>query len=106
MCVLSHDQLFAASQAPVSMKFSREEYRSRLLFPSPGDLPDTGIKPTALPPPALAGFFTIVPLQSPYTLVNTYIDLFRQLIGIRSNKTQVTVNASGAHILVSHAILQ
>ena len=27
------------------MKFSRQEYWSRLLFPSPGDLPDPGIEP-------------------------------------------------------------
>ena len=33
-----------ARQAPV-MKFSRQEYRSGLPFPSPGDLPDPEIKP-------------------------------------------------------------
>ena len=27
------------------MKFSRQEYWSRLLFPFPGDLPDSGIEP-------------------------------------------------------------
>ena len=27
------------------MEFSRHEYWSGLLFPSPGDLPDPGIKP-------------------------------------------------------------
>jgi len=32
-------------QAPLSMEFSRQEYWSGLPFPSPGDLPDTGIKP-------------------------------------------------------------
>ena len=34
-----------AHQAPLSMKFSRQEYRSALPFPSPGDLPNPGIKP-------------------------------------------------------------
>ena len=34
-----------AHQAPLSMGFSRQEYWSRLPFPSPGDLPDPGIKP-------------------------------------------------------------
>ena len=41
-----------ACQAPLSMDFSRQEYRSVLAFipfsrgfPSPGDLPDPGIKP-------------------------------------------------------------
>ena len=48
-----------ARQAPLSMKFSWEEYWSGLPFPSPGDLPDPGIKPESLVPPALAGgFFT------------------------------------------------
>ena len=35
---------------PPSMGFSRQEYWSGLPFPSPGDLPDPGIKPR---PPAL-----------------------------------------------------
>ena len=32
-------------KAPLSMGFSRQEYWSTLPCPSPGDLPDTGIKP-------------------------------------------------------------
>jgi len=31
-----------AHQAPLSMEFSRQEYWSGLLFPSPGDLPNPG----------------------------------------------------------------
>ena len=34
-----------AWQAPLSMGFSRPEYWSRSPFPSPGDLPNPGIKP-------------------------------------------------------------
>ena len=34
-----------ALQALLSMEFSRQEYWSRLPFSSPGDLPDSGIKP-------------------------------------------------------------
>ena len=34
-----------ANQAPLSMEFSRHGYWSGLPFPSPGDLPDPGIKP-------------------------------------------------------------
>ena len=33
-----------ACQAPLSMEFSRQEYWSRLPFPSPGNLPDPGIE--------------------------------------------------------------
>ena len=47
---LSCVRLFAtpwtvAHKAPPSMGFSRQEYWSGLPFPSPGDLPHTGIKP-------------------------------------------------------------
>ena len=45
------------------MGFSRQEYWSGLPFPSPGDLPDPGIKPLYLTSPALAGgFFTTIAL--------------------------------------------
>ena len=37
-----------ACQAPLSMGFSRQEHWSGLPFPSPGDLPDPGIKPMSL----------------------------------------------------------
>ena len=36
--------LTVGCQAPLSMEFSRQEYWSGLPFPSPGDLPDPGIK--------------------------------------------------------------
>ena len=32
-------------QAPLSMRFSKQEYQSGLPFPSPGYLPDPGIEP-------------------------------------------------------------
>ena len=38
----------AAHQAPLSMGFPRQEYWSRLPFPSPGDLPNPGIGPVSL----------------------------------------------------------
>ena len=37
-----------ARQAPLSLKFSRQEYWDELLCPSPGDLPQPGIKPATL----------------------------------------------------------
>ena len=64
-CLLSrfsHVQLFVtpwteACQAPLSMGFSSQEQRSGLLCPPAGDLLDTGIEPTSLMSPALAGGF-------------------------------------------------
>ena len=52
----SHVQLFmnpwtVACQAPLSTRFPRQEYWNGLLFPSPEDLPNTGIKSAS---PALA----------------------------------------------------
>ena len=61
---LSRVWLFAtpwivAHEAPLFMGFSRQEYWSGLPCPSPGDLPEPGIKPESLRSPALAGrFFT------------------------------------------------
>ena len=60
--------LFATSwtvawKAPLSMEFPRQEYWSRLSFPSLGDLPDPGTEPLSL---ALAGgFFSPEPPGKP-----------------------------------------
>ena len=52
-----------ARQAPLSTGFSRQEYWSGLPFPSPGDLPDPGIKPGS---PALeANALTSEPPRKP-----------------------------------------
>ena len=51
-------------QTPPSMGCSRQEYWSGLPFPSPGDLPDQGIKPRS---PALqAGFLPTELRGKPY----------------------------------------
>ena len=62
--MLSYVQLSAAPwavahQAPLSMRFLRQEYWSGLPFPPPGDRPSPGIEPVSLASPALTGgFFT------------------------------------------------
>ena len=70
VCELSRVQLFVtpwtvAHQAPLSPGLSRQEYWSELPFPSPGDLPSSGIHPVFPESPvcpALAGrFFTTEP---------------------------------------------
>ena len=74
MCVcdvLSLVQIFVtpwtvALQALLCMGFPRQEYWSGLPFPSPMDLPDPAMEPTALTSPALpSGFFT-------RSTINTY----------------------------------
>jgi len=42
--VVSDSLLTVARQAPLSMGFSRQEYWSGFPFPSPGDLPNSGIE--------------------------------------------------------------
>ena len=54
-----------AHQAPLSMEFSKQEYWSRLPFPSPEDLPDPGIKP--LSPKLQADSLPTEPLEKPRT---------------------------------------
>ena len=92
---LSRVRLFAtpwtvAYQAPLSMGFSRQEYWSRLPFPSPGDLPDPGIGPRspalqadALPskPPGIS--FVGLWLKSPLCrLVPINCGVYPQCVGL------------------------
>ena len=68
MCLTLVTPWTVACQVPLSMEFSKQEYWSGLPFPSPGDLPDPGIKP------ALAGgFFTTEPTRKPSMSVSYYL---------------------------------
>ena len=84
------------SQASLSMGFSREEYWSGLPWPPPGDLPDPGVEPRSLVPPASAGVsFTtraasilvqmdhsLLAMAEQYSIVYThYIFLTRSSVG-------------------------
>ena len=71
---LSRVQLFVipwtlALQAPLSLEFSRQEYWGGLPFPSPGDLPNQGIKPWS---PALQADSS--PLEPPGNPCRTELD--------------------------------
>ena len=99
VCVFEHAQslsyvwLFAtpwtvASQAPLSVGFSWQEYWSGLPLPSPGCLPDPGIEPESVPSPVLAGrFFTTAPPGKPFVLMEKlclfpfmYMTLFQDFL--------------------------
>ena len=78
-----------ACQVPLSMGFSRQENWSGLPFPSPGDLPNPGIKPGS---PALQA--DALPSDPPGKLVlEANIDL-RQC-------TDTLYYAKGAHLIPS-----
>ena len=67
MCKFSYVQICAtlwilAHHAPLSMGFSREEYRSVVPFPSPGDLPKPEIVSESLKSLILANSLTLLHL--------------------------------------------
>ena len=72
---LSQVQLFVTPwtvdlQPTLSMELFRQEYWSRLPFPSPEDLPKPGIEPKS---PALAGeFFTTEPPGKPFAYARLF----------------------------------
>ena len=74
--MLSRVQLFptpwtVAHPDPMFMRFSQQEYWSGVPFPSPGDLPNPGIKLTS---PALAGgFLTTEPPGKSHSVFITFL---------------------------------
>ena len=50
---VASDSVTLWTVAPLSMGSSRQEYWGGLPFPSPGDLPDPGVKPSSLVSPTL-----------------------------------------------------
>ena len=62
-----------ARQAPLSMRFSRQEYWSGLPWPLPGESSDPGVEPASLMSPALAGgFLTTEPPGFPPNTIHIY----------------------------------
>ena len=99
---LSRFQLFVTLwtvvyQAPLSMRFSRQEYWSGLPFPSPGDLPDPGIKPgspalesdalTSEPPGCFQSMFKKNPWKITFfSLVSLLLLFFSHLVMTNSSQ--------------------
>ena len=68
------------------MEFSRPEHWGGYPFPSPGDLPNSGIKPTSLASPALAGvFFTTMLPGKPNRIYVTEVKYTYVHMGERQN---------------------
>ena len=68
-------QWTVAHKVPLYLGFSRQEYWSGLLSPSPGDVPDSGIEPASLTSPALVG--GSLPLPPP--LLQNHVSRFLKL---------------------------
>ena len=88
-----------AHQTPLSMGFSRQEYWSGLLFPSPGDLPNPGIEPAS---PAFAGrFFTTEPPQTSYSL--SFFSYKMGLTATSQRRSLIEIKWDGAHGLLTYS---
>ena len=72
------------NQSPLSMRFPRQEYWSELPFPSPGNLPDLGIKPAS---PALQADSLLLSHQG--SLLNHHIVYLKYMQFLFVNYTSV-----------------
>ena len=94
---LSRVRLFAtpwtiAYQASPSMGFSRQEYWNGLPFPSPGDLPDPGIKPGS---PALEA--DALTSEHPGVFLRTYSEWYLMLYTHSHNSDNNLINWCYSH---------
>ena len=71
-----------AHQAPLSIRFPRQEYWSRLPFPSPGDRPDPGIKPIS---PALQTDSLLLSPQGSPLCSNSWFNIISVFGGITTH---------------------
>ena len=74
-------------QVPPSMRLPRQEFWSGLPFPSPGDLPDPGIKPISS---ALAGrFFITEPSRKPMQILNIFFLVYRLMDFWKNSRKEI-----------------
>ena len=92
-CVQPCDLWSVANHAALSLAFSRQEYCSGLPFPSPGDRPNPGIKPSSLVSLTLAGglFTTTTIWKAHYTLYIYIYNNFTPLSLIIKKKTTMVL---------------
>ena len=98
---LSHVWLFStpwtvACQASLPMGFFRPEYWSGLPFPSPGDLPNSGIEPRS--PELQAGSLPSEPPGKPLQVYSWVIFTYPHFI-LHLNMGQIYVNRNGMQLM-------
>ena len=77
-CSVVSDSLRSPGLASLSAQFSRQEYWSRSLCPTPENLPDPGIKPMSPSPPALESRFLTT--ESPGKPLRAHGDALNSLL--------------------------
>ena len=92
-------------QAPLSMGFSRQENWSGLSFPSPGDLPNPGIKPgspalqaAALPSEPPGNPYSIIKMQVRGHILQEHSSVLAQLLSTLSSRTRAYFHPPSAPI--------
>ena len=103
--LLSCVQLFGtpwtvARQAPLSVGSSRQEYWSRLPFPPPGNLPDSGIKPLSLESSELAGrfFTTWATREAQWSWISCNISTFCRNLSVWYELAQKSLRENGRDV--------
>ena len=91
-----------AHQAPQSMGFSRQEYWSGLPFPSPGHLPDPGIKPKS--PTLQADALTSEPPGKPMAESEEELKSLLMKVKVESEKVGLKLNIQKSKIMASGPI--
>ena len=92
--------LTVTGQAPLSMGFSRQEYWSRLPFPSPGTFPNPEME--AVSPALAGGFFTTLPPGKPSVCI--YVCVYIYVFHCNSHcwlSTWINMSASSKLTLIS-----
>ena len=97
-CLTFLDPMDCSLQAPLSTEFSRQEYRIRLPFPSPKDLPSPGTEPRT--EPIAGGSFTIWATREAQHM--TYIAMYVSCHNIAHCVTSYMLHAM--HYMLLHVL--
>ena len=95
-CLTLCDPMDCSSPGPLTTGYSRQEYRSGLPCPPPGDLPDPGIEPTSEAPALQTDSLWLNHWGSPKSSilqykVKSFFFFFKEHVNIiTSNKIQTT----------------
>ena len=91
-CPTLCDPMDCSPPGSLFMGFSRKEYWSGLPLPPPGDLPNSGIKPSLMSPALAGGFFTTSATWEAPHVIYSYLELSCVFIFLLVNCLSLHVN--------------